>query len=373
MKEIFSKISEQIMHSPNLKHLILSIGLKYNTSNYIKVSNYIKNNNIDDSHFPHPKDKLKYISNEVFIEAYHKSKSLGELLSQLGLNHSYYKKLHKKIFDLKLDVSKFQFVKWSETEIERLKENYPSKTEDELKILFPNRTIEGLQRYASYYKIKKTKNNVSSNLQILLNNNLESLYWIGFIMADGTIDLKRGRLKISVDKKDAEHLFKFKSYIECENLVKNYSQSKNAFGIGDLSEISLYNKNVIEKISEKFNLKPKKTYNPPDCKIFEQFEINQILSLIIGYIDGDGCIYKNKNGNIDIKIVSHESWIFVFEFWQKCIEKKFKTKIPFSKINKSKISQKKFSKKQIIFELKKFVEENNLPVLERKWNKISYS
>ena len=232
--------------------------------------------------------------------------------------------------------------------------------------------MKGLRRYASYYKIKRPRNNVSSNLDILLNNNLESFYWMGFIMADGSINLGKGSLKISVAETDIAHLAKFKYYVDCINPIGNHSQSKNAFGVNNLSVISLYNKSIIQKISDKYNLKQKKTYNPPDHKIFEQFEIDEVLSLIIGYIDGDGCIYKDKKGYISIQIVSHESWMPVFEFWRKCLVEKFGKKIPLVKINSSKLSQLNFSNKQIILELKKFVEDNNLPVLERKWNKIPY-
>ena len=58
-------------------------------------------------------------------------------------------------------------------------------------------------RLDNAYNLKAAKNNI----KILLEENLESYYWIGFILADGHIDGNK-RLQITLKSIDYEHLKK---------------------------------------------------------------------------------------------------------------------------------------------------------------------
>jgi hypothetical protein len=369
MKELLN-ISSKLKESPNCKKLIENIGLKYNTTNYRKVVNYIKENNLDDSHFKHPVKKLDIMLDSVFIGAVESSNSVGEIIKKLNLNESYYKKIHQKMDQLSLSFGKIKYLKWSVEEIELLKQNYPTCSPKELKKIFPNRTIESLHRYASLNGFKKQIKNFSSAIDILLNDDLESYYWIGFILADGSTDEEKGRLKIAVSKKDLNHLKKFQDYIKCEKLITNSKQSCNALGKEDLSVICVYNKDIVKKINQKFDIKKQKTYNPPDVHIFDNLTIDQMISLIIGYIDGDGCIYKHLSGYITIQIVSHQSWLPVFLYWVNIISETYDIISPTPKVNYNGLAQIGLNKKTLIHSLKNFGIKNNLPILQRKWAKI---
>ena len=80
----------------------------------------------------------------------------------------------------------------------------------------------------------------------------EAFYWIGFLLADGSF--YDNRLKLGLSIKDADHLYKFANFI-------NYT---GAVDITDKS-ISIACKDVeaVQRIKEKFDIRDRKTYNPP--------------------------------------------------------------------------------------------------------------
>lgn len=198
-----------------------------------------------------------------------------------------------------------------------------------------------------------------NNVKILLNNELESYYWIGFILADGHIENNK-RIKITLSNKDKIHLEKFKNYVNAKkinNLIVNgYEQCS----------LSVQDSKYVPILCKNFGIKNNKTTNPPDIKILKTLEFEKLYSLIIGYIDGDGNIkkqYKRKDFQLSVKC--HKSWFDILSLFSEIIDETNKTKI-----NSIGYAEFHVTKTSNLKKLKKFAIENNLPILERKWNNI---
>lgn len=199
--------------------------------------------------------------------------------------------------------------------------------------------------------IGKYKHN---NISRLLDESLETYYWIGFLLADGHIN--KNRIQVTLSIKDYEFLKKLKEFLEIENINMNNTTCS----------ISAMDVIIVPKLKEKFDIKDNKTYNPPNIKVFERLHKNKLLSLIIGFIDGDGCIRKQyKRNDWLITIKNHNSWIDFLSLISLTITGKDNSKINnngYACVILSDITKTK--------ELKKFAVKNNLPIMKRKWDII---
>lgn len=225
------------------------------------------------------------------------------------------------------------------------------------------KSIGGYQHACKKNSPCRTCSTVISNrkngVKILLDASLRSFYYIGFLMADGHIE-KKIRLQVSLSRKDKNWLENFCKYVNGKK-VRTFS-----VGQYEMCSFSVQDKDAIPKICDIFGLKQNKTKNPPPLSVFSKLTDEEILSLIIGFIDGDGSIgnvYKRNDFNIRIK--NDSSWLNILEM--------FSIKVSgenFAKINKFGYAEISFTKFSDIKRLKKFAMENNLPILERKWDKI---
>lgn len=194
-----------------------------------------------------------------------------------------------------------------------------------------------------------------NNVTVLLNEELETYYWIGFLLADGHIS-ENNRIQICLSIKDYDFLLKLKEYLNIDNI----HTTKTSCSISAMDIV------VIPKIKEKFDIKNNKTYNPPNIKIYKNIVKDKLLSLIIGFIDGDGCIKKQyKRNDWVITIKNHSSWIDFLKLISITISNK-----DYSRINNSGYSLLTLSDTSKTKELKKFAIRNNLPIMKRKWDII---
>ena len=219
-------------------------------------------------------------------------------------------------------------------------------------------------------KIKKVNSNYGrgNNLDILLNNSNISLYWLGFILADGHIE-NNSRLKINLSDKDKEHLNKFALYTDC--LVKDYKSFTKGTEHSYCS-ISVTNNKVISQLSLNFDISNSKTYNPPKISSYN-LSLDQFICLILGFIDGDGHIQVDRTYP-RIQISIHKSWLANLKF----IEKQLYNKFPyFKKVGTlAKIREVKdcaflqIGNTNMVKDLKQFAIDKQLPILQRKWDKV---
>ena len=250
--------------------------------------------------------------------------------------------------------------KWDKEECDLLKNNYQLSKQELIK-LFPDRTSQAINIQASKMKLKKDRNEYcKSDMSVLLLDNYISYYWIGFLLADGHIS-KLNRLSFALSVKDIDHLKKFNKYIKGE---RNISKIKNK----NIYTYSYQDKFWVSKLVEKFDIDSKKTYNPPRYIPEDNF---LFLSMLIGFIDGDGNIryqYKRKDCLCIIKL--HSSWLP----WLELVTDKLKSiglKIPYPKIINAGYAELHITGMHNLIFLKIFAMENKIPYLNRKWDIIN--
>jgi hypothetical protein len=206
--------------------------------------------------------------------------------------------------------------------------------------------------------------NRKGDLTNLLHENLISYYWIGFILADGHIT-KSNQLVVVSANKDKLHLEKLAYFLnghvkECKrspNGIGNYKGSEKTY-----TRLAIQDKILGNQLKEKFDISNQKTYIPP--RYLSRLDDLKLLSLIIGFIDGDGSVTKYKG----IKIECHSSWREVLLLFKAIIEKTFLIPVRISLLDSKYCSI--HLRQELFYVLKKFAMENGLPIMERKWLKF---
>jgi len=126
------------------------------------------------------------------------------------------------------------------------------------------------------------------NHDFFSDKSTESIYWAGFLAADGCVI--KGRLRLKIKYTDKEHVEKFKESIEYTGKIKkDCSKRLGKLHCGALIYISSHK--ICKDLEEIYNITENKSLNliPPKIKG------NEIDYFIVGYFDGDGTIYNKKN------------------------------------------------------------------------------
>lgn len=203
--------------------------------------------------------------------------------------------------------------------------------------------------------------NKHHNIEILLNESHESFYWIGFLLADGTFT-KSGELRCHLAIKDLPHLEKLVKYVEYKNKI-HLDHNDNPTNC----LISIRDEIIVKQIINKFDIHHKKTYNPPHNDIFTNMKLDQLKSLILGFIDGDGSISPPKSvmsKYVHLTIGCHKSWGDTFKHISEILSNNW-----YSYCYKE-VSYLKNMTFLDIKNLKLFALENNLPIMDRKWDNV---
>lgn len=204
--------------------------------------------------------------------------------------------------------------------------------------------------------VAKRKIKRVGDLSVLLNDSLETYYWIGFLLADGSFT--NSRLELTLANKDEEHLYKFAKYIQ---YTGSYGKNPN--------RKQVYCKDIdnVSNICKKFQINNNKTYNPPETIL--KFSEHQNLALIAGFIDGDGHIVKHSKCNsFRLTIKLHSSWLHILQEINR-----FLCDVNCCKINSSGYAELTISNSEILKDLKRKVLQLNVPIMLRKWNVIDTS
>lgn len=203
-----------------------------------------------------------------------------------------------------------------------------------------------------------TSNNVAeNNLDKLLDLSLQSFYWVGFILADGSFS--KFRFELGLQESDLEQLERFKEYINYNKNIKHRQSTKSY-------RISFSNRESIPKFMQFFGFNYRKTYDPCNFSSFDNYSKEQLLALLIGIIDGDGCISKSGNA-LYISITAHKNW----ENFYNSLINKINIDFHINYINNTDTICIRTGKQSNLQFLKQFILKNNLQVLNRKWNKIN--
>jgi hypothetical protein len=210
----------------------------------------------------------------------------------------------------------------------------------------------------------------NQKVEKLLEDSPLSYYWIGFLMADGHLQ-ENGRLKLCLAIKDKIHLEKFADFISCP--IHIYS-SKVKCKRNSNCQVSVMDKKWAKLFSKKFDFNHNKTINPPKNLKFINSDL--FLSFFIGFVDGDGCINKQWGRQDSIlRVKVHSSWQSTLQGWVNMLYSfvDIETKhwvVPQVIINNQGYAQFAIANSDVLRFLKEAAVGLQLPILERKWNRI---
>jgi len=212
-------------------------------------------------------------------------------------------------------------------------------------------------------------------IERLLEENQTAYYWMGFLSADGCFSdnkksIYRGAISLSLCEKDKNHIYKFSEFID-SNVLKTIAKLNNKNFVQYTTNKS--GVNFYRLIKDKFGIEKHKTYNPIIKDITRD---DFFISFLIGYIDGDGSISKDKRyDGYELAITVHSSWANVLNKWfKRCWE--LAQISPVFKIPKVIITKRyghariRTTNWRLHWFLKKHINKFNLPVLKRKWDKV---
>jgi hypothetical protein len=130
--------------------------------------------------------------------------------------------------------------------------------------------------------------------------------------------------------------------------------------------VKLRNNVVVPKLVEKYNISNRKTYEPPD---FSTYNLNNELwmSLILGLIDGDGCIHIRKSGECYGRIRLHSNWFGALCYLKQTLCGVFGLSVVDPIIEQSGFVGWTLTH-TMLWKLREFALSKSLPLLARKWD-----
>lgn len=265
---------------------------------------------------------------------------------------------------------------WTPEDISYLRANYGKTTSVELcKRL--GRKKHAIAEYARKQglTIPKDENGDTVNtigkasLRRLLDGSLQSCYWMGYLMADGYMHHGLGQIVLASAEADKDHMGTYATYLggkaHCYRGISDFTGLSR-----EHYRVSIADRRAAAKIAQKYDWKPRKTYNPPSIDILSRaFDTNDhFLAFLIGFIDGDGHIVKSHHG---IRVENHASWIDFHQFLLDTLRRiGIVTRDIKAAINGDGYSD--FNLNHYATEhLKRFIDKHQLTILTRKWDKIN--
>lgn len=301
---------------------------------------------------------------ELIILKENYNKSISELCVLLPQKERKAILLKRRRFGL----SPKKMYKWDSNDKNLLKKHWSYSDKELIQKLFPSVKWNSIKEMARRLGLKRLTEYRKGDLSPLLKENNVAYYWMGFIMADGWIS-KNGQLVVGLSQKDKNHLEKLAKLLKTEirkiNIEetiffgKKYKREKTV-------RIAIQDKILGLKLKNKMNISFRKTYNPPDLSFLNTDK--KFFSFLAGFIDGDGSITKSKN-SIMLRIECHKNWIINFKYIKKRIDDCIFNDIKIKKLKESVLLIS--CNKSFIINLKDYIFKLNVPILERKWEKIN--
>lgn len=242
--------------------------------------------------------------------------------------------------------------KYTNAEIEFLKEHYPKTYKSLILEKLPNHSWSSIKEKCKKIGLSRPKIRTFKLLK-LLDLNPINLYWWGFIMADGHITNK-GDLKVFLGIADKAHLSKLGRYLDVP-----------IYDYGSMSHLSVCDKINCLNLKHKLDIDHQKTYNPPKHFNYLNDEL-AMLCFLIGFIDGDGSIQYRKQSFQSIRITVHENWFDFFQLFSTTLQNKSRIKLTITKNGRNNTCALICGCENYKY-LLSVIEQNNLPALERKW------
>lgn len=208
----------------------------------------------------------------------------------------------------------------------------------------------------------------------LLDKTPQSLYWIGYILADGNVEKSLTRICFCLSNLDKERVELLHDYLgptkdhEISTGTSKFAKNEHRKEHSVIRFMDSFN---VPKICYEYGILPAKTYKGIDTKKIDDLQDSEFLSLFVGFVDGDGSV-KRLNGreHFSIFIKLHESWRPFLEY---C---KYRIDSIFNKNTKAKINTYSgypcliISDMEIVSGIKRHITNNNINVLLRKWDAV---
>lgn len=132
----------------------------------------------------------------------------------------------------------------------------------------------------------------------------KSMYWAGFLAADGNVAKDKPRITLALKSSDIDHIEKFKTDLNFAGPIKNFSIKDNRenfkTGLYHKSQIRFTSKQIANNLQSNFNITPNKSKT---LKFPNHIKDHPLINHFIrGLIDGDGGIYyrfvQGRNENV---------------------------------------------------------------------------
>ncbi len=132
---------------------------------------------------------------------------------------------------------------------------------------------------------------------------IEMAYWLGFIVADGSVREKNNVLQIGLNSIDKEHLIKFSKFINLNKQPIDYSVINTVTNKpSKASRISVNSFYMINRLKS-LGVKPNKSNQ--DINFLSYIPDDYKLPFIFGYFDGDGSFSKGNDNSYNISFVGN--------------------------------------------------------------------
>ena len=135
-------------------------------------------------------------------------------------------------------------------------------------------------------------------------------YILGFIYADGSINLNKNTLSICISEKDKSILEFIIKELEYSGNIKLKIIKNNKYSL-----LTIVSKKLINRLNE-LGIIQNKTYNSKNLPRISKSLFNDLLR---GFFDGDGSIYKNSNIGYSVCFSSN---IYILKIIKKYLENK---------------------------------------------------
>lgn len=180
-----------------------------------------------------------------------------------------------------------EFTRWTNEEIEYLKNNYQDKSYKEIGE-YLGRKEQAIRSKLHYLGLKKDIYHCNYDYFEIIDTE-DKAYWLGFIYADGNINKAKNTLTINLQGRDNGHLAKLNKCIEGNYSVKVFDAKKNGQTY-KMCQILVYSTKLASDLINK-GVVPNKT----NKITFPDLPNHLIRHFVRGYFDGDGSICERKH------------------------------------------------------------------------------
>ena len=191
----------------------------------------------------------------------------------------------------------------------------------------------------------------------------EKAYWLGFIYADGSVDDRHKRLKVTLSDVDEHHLLKLQKFLGHDKPLYKYKEKtfnlNSEYICKPQVELGVYSVELFNSL-QLFGIIPNKTYN--FCLDISLIPNHLHKHFWRGMIDGDGCVVSTDKSRV-LQLTGHKE---VCKMFLDHIKQYFDTKV--SILPDGSVFTVKFSK-TLAGQVARYFYENSTIHLERKYKK----